>query len=119
MARRSSFQEGANNLFPLRVVRRPRWSHSGVPIPISCIRFVPLLTVQVRVHSCAIRRLDLLGNRVRLLPVAFRVPPQGREQWRYARWRQVAGQTAVKFLENHRGYFRPLLIASELVVIAV
>jgi len=60
---------------PLFVERLPPKFPTRPLIPILRIPLFAFLAVQVRMHSHAVRRLQLVDQSVSARPVAFRIPP--------------------------------------------
>ena len=66
----------------LLVERRRATRLVGAAIPVARVRDVAFFAMEIGVHPGCIRGLFGLGEFVRLVPVAFGVPPEGGEQRR-------------------------------------
>ena len=96
-----SGQEGGNDLLPFRVERQHAVRLTGLSVPVAGVPFVAFLAMEVGVHPGCIRSVFRLRDFVRLVPVAFGLPPEGVEEGREGWWRLLLTDGCAEFDESH------------------
>jgi hypothetical protein len=87
-----SSQQRSNDAQPLRIERLAAHGLTCPPLPIGGITLIAFLAVQVGMHPRTVTPFVLLGGFVRLLPIAFAIPPQSGEGVRESGWRLGRGE---------------------------
>src|SRR5262245_21048225 len=85
--------------FVERLARRE--SFAGLAVPITRVRFVAFLAVQIGVEAGGRLRRDVLNDLVRGVPIAALVAPERGQIWRQSFGRLLSIQARFELVESH------------------
>jgi hypothetical protein len=89
---------------PFFVKRLVRWERfAGLAVPITRVRFVAFLTMQVSVEAGGRLRRDVLNDLVRGVPIAALVAPERGQIGRQSLGRSLLIQARFELVESHCG----------------
>ena len=75
---RSTPEQRRGDPLPFGLKRILRHRLAGLPVPVTGIAEIAFDTVQIGMDPCRVHGLDVLGDLVRLVPIALGGPPQAR-----------------------------------------